>query len=71
MTRKEAYDALDVSERQKIAQAVCCDEENPIQGEAAQIFYDALDRLDGSIQYSIMEWMDFQFAKKILEDNPF
>lgn len=71
MTYQEAYDALNVVERQKISKAVCYDEENPIEGEAAQAFYDELNKLDGGRQYDMMEQMEFELTQKVLEDNPF
>ncbi|MEA4922163.1 MAG: hypothetical protein VB031_02210 [Eubacteriaceae bacterium] len=67
MTYQEAYDALNEMDRSDIARAVCYSEENPIEGEAAQAFYDALSKRDD--KYSMMERMEFELTQKILKDN--
>ena len=55
MTCKEAYDALDVVQRSNIARNACYGYDNPEEGEAAQVFYDALSKLDISKRFIMME----------------
>ncbi|MEA4923561.1 MAG: hypothetical protein VB031_09485 [Eubacteriaceae bacterium] len=69
MTYQEACDALNEMDRSDIARAVCYSEENPIEGEAAQAFYDALSKLDGGRQYEMMERMEFELTQQILKDT--
>lgn len=71
MTCKEAYDALDVVQRSNIARNVCYGYDNPEEGEAAQVFYDALSKLDGSKRFEMMEQMEFECTMQVLKDNPF
>ena len=64
MTYDEAYNQLNAMQRSSIAIAVCYEEPNPIEGEAAQAFYDALSKRDD--QYSMMEQMEFELSQEIL-----
>ena len=57
MSYEEAYDMLNAIERQKISQAVCYGNDNPVKGGAAESFYNEIMKMDGADQYGIMEQM--------------
>ena len=68
MTYDEAYNQLNAMQRSSIAIAVCYEEPNPIDGEAAQTFYDELSKRDD--QYSMMEQLEFELNQQILAQTP-
>lgn len=69
ITFEEAYDILNAIERQKISQAVCYGNDNPVKGEAREAFYNEIKKTDGADQYGIMEQMQEKLNYKIMDDN--
>jgi hypothetical protein len=66
---KKLQDKLDLVAQAKITEAAFNDRENPIDGDDAKEYYDAVVKLDKMDQYDLMEETQDNLTTKIIDDN--